>query len=156
LVGLGLWTDLAGPFGRALADGAGTVLGRARVALPVAACTFAVLLGWPGRTAPDDADEWSDDSDEEPGSERPTVRIAVGAAFLLLADVGVLHLIGGRPDVEGSMTALRSGGGYLGAAVGEPLAGAAGVVGASVVLTGLGVIGLLLVLGLSISTAGAA
>src|SRR5437764_105923 len=32
---LGLWTDLAGPVGSALADGTGAVLGRARVAVPV-------------------------------------------------------------------------------------------------------------------------
>src|SRR5436853_5141269 len=37
---LGLWTDLAGPVGSAVADGTGAVLGRARVALPVACFAF--------------------------------------------------------------------------------------------------------------------
>src|SRR3954468_19912977 len=35
LSALGLWTDLAGPVGSALADGTGAVMGRARVAIPV-------------------------------------------------------------------------------------------------------------------------
>src|SRR6266498_2794661 len=37
---LGLWTDLAGPVGSALADATGAVLGRARVAVPVACFAF--------------------------------------------------------------------------------------------------------------------
>jgi len=36
IVALGLWTDLAGPVGSGLADGAGAAVGRARVAVPVA------------------------------------------------------------------------------------------------------------------------
>ena len=46
---LGLWTDLAGPVGSALADGTGAVLGRARVAVPVACFAFGVVLLWPRR-----------------------------------------------------------------------------------------------------------
>src|SRR4051812_17260566 len=48
---LGLWTDLAGPVGSALADGTGAVLGRARVAVPVACFAFGVVLLWPRRMA---------------------------------------------------------------------------------------------------------
>ena len=46
---LGLWTELAGPVGSALADGSGAVLGRARVAIPVACFAFGVVLLWPRR-----------------------------------------------------------------------------------------------------------
>src|SRR5439155_19108658 len=53
---LGLWTDLAGPVGSALADGTGAVLGRARVAVPVACFAFGVLLLWPRTAAGPDAD----------------------------------------------------------------------------------------------------
>src|SRR5438309_994240 len=57
LCALGLWTDLAGPVGRALADGTGAVLGRARVGIPVACVAFAVVLLWPRRAPrPDGAD----------------------------------------------------------------------------------------------------
>src|SRR6476646_9603709 len=54
---LGLWTDLAGPVGSALADGTGAVLGRARVALPVACFAFGVVLLWPRRAAALGADD---------------------------------------------------------------------------------------------------
>src|SRR5262245_7650516 len=51
LVALGLWTDLAGPVGDALADGLGALVGRARVAVPIACIVFAVVLLWPRRGA---------------------------------------------------------------------------------------------------------
>ena len=58
LCALGLWTDLAGPVGKALADGTGAVLGRARVAIPVACIAFAVVLLWPRRSpGADDVDD---------------------------------------------------------------------------------------------------
>ena len=47
IVALGLWTDLAGPVGTGLADGAGAAVGRARVAIPLACFAFGVVLLWP-------------------------------------------------------------------------------------------------------------
>src|SRR6476646_8318923 len=83
---LGLWTELAGPVGSALADGGGAVLGRARVAVPVGCFAFGVMLLWPRRTAVIDLDaETSDDSDtglDNGPAEPPTVRIAIGALLL--------------------------------------------------------------------------
>ncbi len=145
---LGLWTDLAGPVGSALADGTGAVLGRARVAVPVACFAFGVLLLWPRRAVIVDLDD--PDPDDAAPSERPTVRIAIGALVLFLADVGILHLAYGRPSLDGSVDALRDAGGFLGALIAAPLVAATGVVGASVILGGLAVVGLLLALGLSI------
>src|SRR3954447_18473907 len=91
---LGLWTELAGPVGSALADGSGAVLGRARVAIPVACFAFGVVLLWPRRAGAIDleAETVSDGDLDEPPSEPPTVRIAIGALLLFLADVGILHL----------------------------------------------------------------
>src|SRR4051812_2170833 len=54
---LGLWTELAGPVGSALADGTGAVLGRARVAVPVACFAFGVVLLWPRRSQVIDLDD---------------------------------------------------------------------------------------------------
>ena len=48
---------------------------------------------------------------EEPG-ERPTVRIAIGAALLVVADVGILHLAYGRPAIDGPVADLRGAGGF--------------------------------------------
>jgi DNA segregation ATPase FtsK/SpoIIIE, S-DNA-T family len=146
ILALGLWTDLAGPVGSALADGTGAVLGRARVAVPVACFAFAVLLLWPRRAVDPDPDQAAD---EEP-TERPTVRIAIGALLLFVADVGILHLAYGRPSLDGAVDDLRAAGGFLGALVAAPLVAATGVVGASVILGGVALVGLLLALGLSI------
>ena len=147
IVALGLWTDLAGPVGSAIADGTGAVMGRARVALPVACIAFAVLLLWPRRAASIDLE--TGEILEEP-AERPTVRIAIGAALLVVADVGILHLAYGRPAIDGPVADLRGAGGFFGAVVAGPLASATGVAGASVILGGVAVLGLLLALGLSI------
>jgi S-DNA-T family DNA segregation ATPase FtsK/SpoIIIE len=150
---LGLWTALAGPVGSALADGTGAALGRARVAVPVACFAFGVLLLWPSgsrRGAVDDSEVADVDvADVEPG-ERPTLRIAIGALLLFVADVGVLHLAYGRPPLRGALDDLRGAGGVLGAVVAGPLVAATGTVGASVILAGIAVVGLLLILGLSI------
>jgi S-DNA-T family DNA segregation ATPase FtsK/SpoIIIE len=146
---LGLWTDLAGPVGSALADGTGAVLGRARVAVPVACFAFGVVLLWPRRAAAADP-EAGTIADDDPAPEPPTVRIAIGALLLFVADVGILHLAYGRPALGGDLDALRNAGGALGAMVAGPLVAAIGVVGASLVLGGIALVGVLLVLGLSI------
>ncbi len=147
IVALGLWTDLAGPVGSAIADGTGAVLGRARVALPVACIAFAVLLLWPRRGSSIDL-ETGEILDEAP--ERPTLRIAIGAALLVIADVAILHLAYGRPSIDGPVADLRGAGGFFGAAIAGPLSSATGVAGASVILGGVALLGLLLALGLSI------
>ena len=69
------------------------------------------------------------DSDDPP-AEPPTVRIAIGALLLFLADVGILHLAYGRPSLSGNLDDLRTAGGALGAMVAGPLVAAIGVVGA--------------------------
>jgi S-DNA-T family DNA segregation ATPase FtsK/SpoIIIE len=153
LCALGLWTDLAGPVGDALADGTGAVLGRARVAIPIVCVVFAVLLMWSQRGAPVANVAETDDEPEAAGgasAEWPTLRIALGALLLLVADVGILHLAYGRPALDGSLDALRDAGGVLGGVVAAPLAAAAGVVGASVILGGIALLGVLLALGMSI------
>ena len=83
-------------------------------------------------------------------TEVPTVRIAIGALLLFVADLGILHIAYGRPSIDGGLDDLRGAGGFIGAVVGGPLAAAAGDVGATVVLGGLAIVGLLLALGLSI------
>jgi S-DNA-T family DNA segregation ATPase FtsK/SpoIIIE len=157
LVALGLWTDLAGPVGEGVADGLGAGFGRARVALPVACIAFAALLLWPKRTG------WSTtDADPDAGDvtrqelrasdERATIRIAIGALLLMVADIGILFLAYGRPSLDASTDALRDAGGYVGSLLGEPLVAGTGTVGAAVILVGVAVLGALLALGLSLRT----
>ena len=76
---LGLWTDLAGPVGSGLADGAGAAIGRARVAVPVACFAFGVVLLWPRRSPAADPDAETVEVDEPgrpsgPPSASPSAR----------------------------------------------------------------------------------
>ena len=105
LCALGLWTDLAGPVGSALADGTGALLGRARVAIPVACIAFAVVLLWP-RRAPGRRDTDADGATKarRGARTRPLVRIGIGAVLLLVADVAILHLAYGQPALDGRST----------------------------------------------------
>ena len=64
-------------------------------------------------------------------AERPTVRIAIGALLLFVADVGILHLAVRPPVAERALDDLRDAGGALGAMIADPLIAATGVVGAS-------------------------
>ena len=145
---LGLWTGLAGPVGDLLADGSSAVLGRARVAIPVGCIAFAVLLLWPKTVVrPTDA---GDAGAPEGPDERATLRIAIGAGLLLIADVGILHLAYGSPSVGGPLDELRDAGGYAGGLFAAPLAAGTGVAGAVIILVGIAVLGALLALGLSL------
>ncbi len=141
---LGLASDLAGPVGRVLADGSATVLGRGRIAFPVACFGFALLLfvGRAPRGLGLDDTEAFDDEDEAPVPA--PLRIGLGVVLVLLATVGLLHLSGGSPRIDSPSDQLRGAGGLLGAAVALPLRAGAGVVGAAVILIGLGLLGLLL------------
>ncbi|HMG27468.1 MAG TPA: DNA translocase FtsK 4TM domain-containing protein, partial [Acidimicrobiia bacterium] len=143
---LGLASDLAGSVGGFLADGSATLLGRGRIAFPLACFGFAALLvaGYlPHRLGNDDVDdEATDDEDGDARSPAP-LRVGLGIVLAMLAVVGLLHLAGGRPSVDSS-DQLRNAGGLLGAAMAAPLASVAGVVGTAVILTGIGLLGLLL------------
>jgi len=141
---LGLASDLAGPVGRVLADGSASVLGRGRIAFPLACFGFALLL-FVGR-APrglgfDDTEEVDDEEDDAPAPA--PLRIGLGIGLVLLATVGLLHLGGGSPRIDAS-DQLRDAGGLLGASGAGPLRAGAGVVGAAVILVGIGLLGLLL------------
>src|SRR5438128_10019395 len=139
---LGLASDLAGSVGSFLADGSATMLGRGRIVFPAACFGFAVLLFAGYRPRGLDVDEDDEPEDEETRAPAP-LRIGLGIVLVMLAVVGLLHLAGGSPPVDPT-DGLRNAGGLLGAAVASPLAAGAGIVGTAVILTGLGLLGLLL------------
>jgi len=143
---LGLASDLAGSVGNFLADGSATVLGRGRIAFPLACFGFAALLvaGYlPSRADGHTVDEeGADDEDGDARSPAP-LRVGLGIVLVMLGVVGLLHLAGGRPPVDAS-DQLRDAGGLLGAAMAAPLASVAGVVGTAVILIGIALLGLLL------------
>ena len=146
---LGLVSDLAGPVGRGLNDGFGSLLGRARYAVPVVCIVFAILL-FSRRPAARRAAEAEDAGEEVPNEPAP-MRVGVGFALLGIAAVGTLHLAFDSPSVGGPARALRDAGGFMGVAIGGPLAAAAGTVGAAIVLGGLAILGALLAPGIPMS-----
>jgi S-DNA-T family DNA segregation ATPase FtsK/SpoIIIE len=142
LLVLGLVGDGAGALGTGLADGVGTLLGRARYALPVVLVVFAILL-FGVRPAARRAAE-AEERGGEPEPEPAPLRVGVGFALVFGASVGFLHLAFDRPAIDGPVAALRDAGGMLGAVVGGPLGGIAGTIGAAIVLSGIAVLGALL------------
>ena len=134
LVGLGIFFDLTGPFGRAVRSGTGALLGTGRVLVPFAlmAVGYVLVRGRPR---------------EEP------VRVVIGSAFLLVAATGLLHLRSGGPAWGSNFETLRAAGGLLGAAVGEPLQKVLATWGAVLVLGLLGLLGCLILLRLRVRDA---
>ncbi|HVF33326.1 MAG TPA: DNA translocase FtsK 4TM domain-containing protein [Acidimicrobiales bacterium] len=118
LAGLGIYADATGPIGRLLEDGTGAVFGWGRVLVPLTLVGLgAVLVRGAPRT--------------EPG------RIVIGCLFLVLSLCGLLHLLLGAPVWGSSLEELRGAGGFLGVVIAEPLRGLIAVWGASLVLTTL-------------------
>ncbi len=151
LTALGLASDLAGGVGRGLADALGAVVGQARYGVPIA-CAVAAIACLRART-PQRSD---DEAPDEPAPEQATLRVGLGAVLLTIAVVGLLHLAAGAPALDSAGSTLRAAGGYLGAITGGPLARAAGTVGTTVILVGIGLLGALLVTGASVRRVAAA
>ena len=95
LVGLGIFFNLTGPFGRAVRSGAGAILGTGRVLVPFAliAVGYVLVRGRPR---------------EEP------VRVVIGSGFLVVAATGLLHLRSGGPAWGSNFATLRTAGGASG------------------------------------------
>ncbi len=147
LITLGLASNLAGPLGDALASGTSALLGQAQPLVPFACFGLAALLFW-SRPHHGDARDAADEEHDEERAEPAPLRVGLGAALLFLTTIGAMHLAAGSPAIDGPLDKLRDAGGLAGAAVAGPLKSATGVVGASVVLAGLAILGVLLALGI--------
>ncbi|CAA9225328.1 MAG: DNA translocase FtsK [uncultured Acidimicrobiales bacterium] len=135
LVALAVWVGADGSLGRWVGDAAGSLLGLAKVFLPL-------LLGAAGivllRARADQAGA--------------IARWASGIALLLAGGCGLAHLAVG-PDT-GSLQPLRGAGGLLGMGVAGPLRSLLASVGASLVLVLLVVAGVLVLARMSLKVAG--
>src|ERR1700722_8521676 len=134
---LGIYSDLAGPFGRAIEHGCAAVLGGGRFLVPAALVIGALSLVTPRWGARDE-----EEVEEVAGRGW---RLGVGFVLIGLAAVGLMHIAHG--DAHGSIVKLEHAGGVIGAAVGQPLRAALGPAGATIVLIAVGMLGLLLVVG---------
>ena len=146
IAALGIYSDLAGPFGRAIDDGAAAVLGGGRFLVPIALVVGALALIVPV-SAGDDEDE-----DEEVERAGRGWRLGIGLALTLLAAVGLMHICHG--NFHRSLDELERAGGAVGALVGAPLRAGLGPAGAVIVLVAVGALGVLLMVGLGLRQVG--
>jgi len=114
LVGLAVVFQQAGPVGRGADAGLGAVIGLGRYVLPVILLAIGVALLRGGHLA-------------------TRTRLSFGWGGVLLASLGVLHVVRG-PRAYTGVDALGGAGGWLGAAVGETLRTLLGPVGTIFIL----------------------
>jgi DNA segregation ATPase FtsK/SpoIIIE, S-DNA-T family len=131
VVGLGLYADAGGPVGHGAADAAGRGVGWLRYVLPPLLLLAGGSLIW--RPGPID----------EESLDIPSARayVAVGGALVLLAAAGIVHIVGGAPELDASDAELRDAAGLLGIAVGMPLHRLLGTAGAAAVLSLVALVG---------------
>jgi S-DNA-T family DNA segregation ATPase FtsK/SpoIIIE len=147
IAALGIYSDLAGPFGRAIDDGTAAVLGGGRFLVPLALIVGALALIIPVRRG--DAE---DDEEAEVESAGRGWRLGIGLALTILAAVGLMHV--GHGNFHRSLDALERAGGVVGALVGAPLRAGLGPAGAVIVLVAVGALGVLLMVGLGLRQVG--
>src|SRR5436190_21985191 len=145
IAALGIYSDLAGPFGRAIDDGTAAVLGGGRFLVPLALVAGALALIVPVRGS-------EDDDEEEAENTGRGWRLGVGFSVTLLAAVGPMHIRHG--DFHRSLGELERAGGAVGALVGAPLRAGLGPAGAVIVLLAVGALGVLLMVGLGLRQVG--
>ncbi|MSO38112.1 MAG: DNA translocase FtsK [Acidimicrobiia bacterium] len=136
ITALALATDMAGPIGSGIAAAVTAMLGNGAFLIPASFLAAALLL----------ISHRGEDAD----TAAPPLRVAIGVVLVVIAGVGLLHVIGGAPPLSSGVKELRDAGGYLGAATSGVLVSGLGIVGASVVLVAVLVLGALLAPGVSI------
>jgi S-DNA-T family DNA segregation ATPase FtsK/SpoIIIE len=133
---VGLFVALAdfhalGPVGHQVARGLSDALGAGRYALAVILLALGVVLVW-GKVEFDQA------------------RVSWGGVFALVAVSGIADLTGGRPGIHATTHALGHAGGWLGVGTGGALASWIGVAGATIVLLALIVVAIIVVTGVGL------
>ncbi len=125
VAGLGIYADWAGVVGTALREGIGLLVGWVRLAVPFALVFVGIAL-IRGR-AP---------------AER--IRLALGFALLTISATGLLELALGPGQWDAALDEFRDAGGVLGAAAALPMQRVLATAGAALVLSGVGLAGVLI------------
>ena len=160
-----VWFAAAGPVGewvdRALAAGFGLV----RSALPVGLAAMGAAALWGGRRG-DPAKSATDGGDGTEATQpvgAPTVersdsaaRMVLGGVLLLVSSTGLLHLARGRPGLGDGVDELGAAGGVLGVGIGGFLHAWTAAWGSVLLLVFVGLVGLIVVTGLTVRSALAA
>jgi S-DNA-T family DNA segregation ATPase FtsK/SpoIIIE len=131
---LALYANALGPVGHGTRQALGMVLGVGRFLVPPAfVAAGAMLIAGRPRHEP--------------------ARAAIGLVVTLASVAGLADLAGGAPRLTASSTRLAGAGGFIGAAMGNPLRSGLGDWGASVVLLALVTLALVLFTGVTVRTA---
>ncbi|HEX4081798.1 MAG TPA: DNA translocase FtsK 4TM domain-containing protein [Acidimicrobiales bacterium] len=131
LLALALYGAAAGTVGHGVDVALGAVVGWVRFLLPPV-CIVAGVAILVGRERPEPVRTW------------------VGVVLGLLAACGLAELAGGSPKADATNQALSDAGGWLGVAVGRPLAAGVGTAGAVVILVAVAIVGIVLSTGVSL------
>jgi DNA segregation ATPase FtsK/SpoIIIE, S-DNA-T family len=140
LTAIAFYADSLGPAGHGARIGVGDLLGWGRFLVPPVAAGVGVLL-LAGRHG----------AEERPSTE--PARAVLGASVTLLAVAGLAALAGGSPPLGSSTALLSASGGWIGAVAANPLRSALGGFGAALVLLALLVAAMVVLTGMSVSTA---
>jgi S-DNA-T family DNA segregation ATPase FtsK/SpoIIIE len=145
LAALALYADSLGPAGHDARLGIGDLLGWGRFLVPPVAMAVGLIL-LIGRRG------------EEGGvrTHREPARAVIGATLTLLVVAGLASLAGGSPALRDSTGELSAAGGWVGALIGNPLGAGLGGLGATTVLVALLVVAMVVLTGVSVSSAAGA
>jgi DNA segregation ATPase FtsK/SpoIIIE, S-DNA-T family len=135
LLALALYGDAAGTVGHGVDVALGAVVGWVRFLLPPICVVVGVVI-IVGRHRPEPVRTW------------------IGVVLGLLAACGLAELAGGSPKADATNRALSDAGGWLGVAVGRPLASGVGTAGAVVILVAVAFVGIVLSTGVSLGALG--
>ncbi len=135
LLALALYGDAAGTVGHGVDVALGAVVGWVRFLLPPICVVVGVVI-IVGRHRPEPVRTW------------------IGVVLGLLAACGLAELAGGSPKADATNQALSDAGGWLGVAVGRPLASGVGTAGAVVILVAVAFVGIVLSTGVSLGALG--
>jgi DNA segregation ATPase FtsK/SpoIIIE, S-DNA-T family len=130
---LAIWFDAAGVVGRGVSIALRATVGAVAVAAPILALYWGVLL-------------------VRGTAEEDRVRMFVGFALALFAALGLLSLARGDPRPLAGYGKVRDAAGFFGAVVAWPLGTAISKIGAAIVCSGGGVLGLLIFTGTPFSS----
>ncbi len=145
-----------GPAGHDARVGMGDLLGWGRFLLPPVLIAVGVRMLMGRGDDPDDgpaAGSRRGSSRAGDRVRREPARAVIGGTLVLLSVSGLAALAGGSPALRASTKELSSAGGWLGAAVANPLGSALGGFGAAVVLSVVAAVGILVFTGVSVRTA---
>ena len=123
---LAMYLRMAGPLGRGIDTIFGWLLGLGRFALPVVVIGVGVAM-------------------VRRRSVEHRVRLAIGWTVVVLAILGLLHVMNGADKIVADVDAMSQAGGWFGAVIGEPLRSTLSWAGAWVVLIAIGTAGAMLV-----------